>query len=165
MLLWPEVCCFSCMNEQMKCMEMLLRNFLYSLVHCIAPWGTSILEAILSNIYNQLTESLCTMFNWNNILLVTTTFLFLLWYNQMALRTAWRTRLLGSLTHISSHPGATFIHTKCWACNCLNNTWNPAWSLLKFLPFSNNVVHMRKNTTFSPPFCIASNWKMRNEAK
>jgi len=25
------------MNEQLKCMEMLLRNFLYSLEHCIAP--------------------------------------------------------------------------------------------------------------------------------
>ena len=31
------VCCFSCMNEQLKCMEMLLRNSLYSLEHCIAP--------------------------------------------------------------------------------------------------------------------------------
>ena len=38
MLLWPEVCCFICMNEQLKCMEMLLRNFLHSLEHCI---GTS----------------------------------------------------------------------------------------------------------------------------
>ena len=26
MLLWPEVCCFSCINEQLKCMVMLLRN-------------------------------------------------------------------------------------------------------------------------------------------
>ena len=25
------------MNEQLKCMEMLLRNLLYSLEHCIAP--------------------------------------------------------------------------------------------------------------------------------
>ena len=36
MLLWPEVCCFSCMNKQLKCKEMFLRNFLYSLEHCIA---------------------------------------------------------------------------------------------------------------------------------
>ena len=41
-LLWPEVCCFSCMNEQLKCVEMLLRDFLYSPEHCIAPRGTSI---------------------------------------------------------------------------------------------------------------------------
>ena len=35
MLLSPEVCYFSDMNKQLKCMEMLLRNFLYSLEYCI----------------------------------------------------------------------------------------------------------------------------------
>ena len=42
MLLWPDVCCFSCMNERLKCMEMLLRIFLYSLEHFIAPETGSI---------------------------------------------------------------------------------------------------------------------------
>ena len=49
-ILQEEKCCcdqrfvvlLNCMNEQLKCMEMLLRNFLYSLEHCIAPRGTSI---------------------------------------------------------------------------------------------------------------------------
>ena len=55
------------MNQQLKCTEMLLRNFLYSLEHCIAPS------------YHKVTvASLCLTFNWSSILLVTSTFLFLL---------------------------------------------------------------------------------------
>ena len=39
------------LNKQLKCVGMLLRNFLYSLDHCIAPRGTSI-SWKLNNIYN-----------------------------------------------------------------------------------------------------------------
>ena len=44
------------MNEQLKLMEMLLRNVLYSLEHCIAPRGQYILEVIVNNI-NFVTNS------------------------------------------------------------------------------------------------------------
>ena len=46
-------CCFSCMNEQLKCIEMLLRDFLYFLEHCTAPRGpVYILEVIMNKICN-----------------------------------------------------------------------------------------------------------------
>ena len=58
MLLWPEVCLFFfCMNEHLKCREMVLRNFLYSLEHCIAPRDQYILEVIVNNIIMWLTHS------------------------------------------------------------------------------------------------------------
>ena len=52
------------MNEQLKCMEMLLRNFLYFLEHYVAPRDQYIMEVILNNICNKITVvSLCTTFN------------------------------------------------------------------------------------------------------
>ena len=45
-------CCFTCMGEQLKYMEMLLRNFLYSLEYCIAPRDQYILNIVVNNIHN-----------------------------------------------------------------------------------------------------------------
>ena len=49
-ILQEEECCcdqrfvaFSCMNKQLKCMEMLVRNFLNSLEQYIAPKGQYLL--------------------------------------------------------------------------------------------------------------------------
>ena len=44
-----------CMNEQLKCREMLLQNSLYFLEYCIAPRDQYILGVIVNNICNQLT--------------------------------------------------------------------------------------------------------------
>ena len=75
MLLWPEVCCFSCMNEQSKCAEMLLRKeFLVFLRALYSSQGPVFL---ITN--NQPTvQFLCPTRNWNNTLLVITTILLLL---------------------------------------------------------------------------------------
>ena len=75
MLLWPEVCCFSCMNEQLKCAEMLLRKeFLVFLRALYSSQGPVFL---ITN--NQPTvQFLCPTCNWNNTLLVITTILLLL---------------------------------------------------------------------------------------
>ena len=75
MLLWPEVCCFSCMNEQLKCMEMRLRKEF--LVFPRALYSSQGPVFLIAN--NQPTaQFLCSTCNWNNTLLVITAILLLL---------------------------------------------------------------------------------------
>ena len=139
MLLWPDVCCFSFMNEQLKCMEMLSKNFLYSLEHTIGLRDQYILEVVVNNISNYATvASLCPTFNSNNIHQVITTFLFLLCV------CVWAHQWFTYATHVINHfrPSVAFPYCK-W--------WKPGWGLGMWLPNNSTLRSSAKTEicTFS----------------